>query len=263
MTGFRWLSALLLGLAVVAGAGWLLQRQSAAQLRDELALLRDDSHRLAHLRAENAKLLAAQPPAAELERLRSDHAAVMQLRSEIERLRRGIDERERRLAQPAPASTAAPDADKSRGPQVLAAANLKDAGTATPMAALETLLWAARSGNVDALSKMMLFDVRATAQVQAMFDALPAAERQNHGTPFRFIAAEMAKHLPAGDAAVTPAVEFSPLGGTAKLDAEFPGINGVGGTSHFEFKKINDHWSVWVPQRMVAPLVAAGRPPTK
>jgi hypothetical protein len=116
---------------------------------------------------------------------------------------------------------------------------------------------------VDALSKMMLFDARATAQIQAMFDALPEGERTKQGTPFRMVAALMAERLPAGNAAVTPTGAISPTGATAKFEAEFPGINGIGGTTHFEFKKINDHWSVWIPQRMVEPLVAAGRPPTK
>ncbi len=98
MSALRWLSALLLALALVAGAALLLQRQIAAQLRDEIALLRDENRTLARLRAEHERLTAAQIPAAELERLRADRAAVVQLRAEIEQLKARTDERARATA---------------------------------------------------------------------------------------------------------------------------------------------------------------------
>ena len=84
---WRWLSFGLLALAVVAGAEWWLQRQAAAQLRGEIALLRDEGRELARLRKENQRLAAALPTTAELARLRADHAAVVQLRTEIENLK--------------------------------------------------------------------------------------------------------------------------------------------------------------------------------
>lgn len=76
----------MLALAVVAGVGFALQRQAAAALREEIALLRDEQRALARLRAENEKLKAVQIPAAELERLRADRLAVLRLRTEIEAL---------------------------------------------------------------------------------------------------------------------------------------------------------------------------------
>jgi uncharacterized protein HemX len=98
MSALRWLSALLFALAIAAGAALLLQRQSAAQLRDEIALLREENRQLAQQRAENAKLVAAQVPAAEMDRLRADRAAVVQLRAEIEKMKAGVAERERAVA---------------------------------------------------------------------------------------------------------------------------------------------------------------------
>lgn len=74
----------MLALAVVAGAGFALQRQAAAALREEIVLLRDEQRALARVRAENEKLKAAQIPAAEVERLRADRLAVLRLRTEIE-----------------------------------------------------------------------------------------------------------------------------------------------------------------------------------
>ena len=57
----------------------------ASQLRDEIVLLREQNRELVRLRAENQRLAAALPPAAQLEALRADHAAVARLRSELEK----------------------------------------------------------------------------------------------------------------------------------------------------------------------------------
>ena len=94
----RWLSLGLFALAVVAGAEWWLQRQVAAQLRGEIALLRDEQRALVRLRVENQRLTAAQPPATELKTLRADHDAVGRLRDEMERTKENVQARERALA---------------------------------------------------------------------------------------------------------------------------------------------------------------------
>ncbi len=83
----------MLALAAVAGVSFALQRQSAAALQQEIALLRDNERKLALLRAENERLRAAQTPAAELERLRADRAALLRLRTEIEAMRARAEKR--------------------------------------------------------------------------------------------------------------------------------------------------------------------------
>ena len=107
MASSRWISGGLLVLAMVAGAALWLQRQAAADLRDELALLRGDQREVARLRAENQRLAAALPPTEKMQELRADRAAVVRLRSEIEKTRDNLTTRERALAAPAPASTEA------------------------------------------------------------------------------------------------------------------------------------------------------------
>jgi hypothetical protein len=86
----RWF--LIVILAAAAGAVVFLQREAAASLRRELALLRDDARDLASLKAEHERLRAAQVPQAELDRLNADRAALLQLRSEIEGMKRRADE---------------------------------------------------------------------------------------------------------------------------------------------------------------------------
>ena len=87
MSAARWLSAGLLVFAVVAGTGLWLQHETSAALRGEIRLLQDERKTLERLRAENQRLAAAQVPDAELARLRSDRAALMRLRDEIERMK--------------------------------------------------------------------------------------------------------------------------------------------------------------------------------
>ena len=91
----RWLSVGLLALAVVAGAGFALQRQATTALEQEIALLRDESRQLAGLRAENQRLKAVQTPAAEVERLRADHSAILRLRAEIDEMKTRAEQRPR------------------------------------------------------------------------------------------------------------------------------------------------------------------------
>jgi hypothetical protein len=103
------LPILLLTLAMAAGLALWLQRQAAADLREDLALLQGDRRELTRLREENGRLAAALPPAEKIEVLRADRAAVGRLRGEIEKTRDNVQARERALAAPpAVAATAAP-----------------------------------------------------------------------------------------------------------------------------------------------------------
>ena len=61
--------------------------RAAEALRAEVALLREERGELIQLKAENQRLAAVQPPAAEIERLRADRAAILRLRAEIEVLK--------------------------------------------------------------------------------------------------------------------------------------------------------------------------------
>ena len=119
MSPLRWLSALLLALAVVAGAALWLQRQEAAGLREELARLHEENRELARLRGENLRLEAALPPADKLEDLRADRAAVVRLRGEIEKTKDNLQARERALATVASAAPTAPTTPVAQVPPAM------------------------------------------------------------------------------------------------------------------------------------------------
>jgi uncharacterized protein HemX len=79
---FLLLAALLIGGS--AALAW--QRRQAVELRAELQRAQTDADELARLREENRRRRAQQISAEELERLRSDHAALPRLRAELEAL---------------------------------------------------------------------------------------------------------------------------------------------------------------------------------
>jgi hypothetical protein len=86
----RW--SLLAVLGIVMSAVVLLQRETTANLRGEIALLREENGEIAKLKGEGERLAAAQPTSAELERLRADRAALVQLRSEIDAMKIRADQ---------------------------------------------------------------------------------------------------------------------------------------------------------------------------
>ena len=247
---------MLLVLAIAAGAALLLQRQAAAQLRSEVALLREDNAQLARLRMDHAKLVAAQPPAADLERLRADRDAVVRLRAEIGKLKAGVEQRENALKL-APVAAATPD--ETEPPpivHVLRAATRKNAGRATPVAALETALWAGASGNVDELAGTLSLTDGAMQKAQAMFDGLPEATQKDCGSPFGLIATLMTKDMPIGDVRLTEVKSTDPDPTSMEMDAELRNREGQATTAHFQFQKTEDHWTLWVPEKMVDHLAA-------
>ncbi|MBL9186801.1 MAG: hypothetical protein JNK23_04935 [Opitutaceae bacterium] len=77
----------MLGALVAAGGvGLFSQWRQTLALRAELKLARATMTELEQLREENQRLRARQIPAAELDRLRADHAALPRLRRELEAL---------------------------------------------------------------------------------------------------------------------------------------------------------------------------------
>jgi len=71
------------GVAVALGLALGWQRLAMGPLRAELEVQRDRQTEVRGLRAEHERLRAQQVPAAELERLRADRAAIARLRGEM------------------------------------------------------------------------------------------------------------------------------------------------------------------------------------
>jgi len=117
-------------LAVVVGAVMFLQRETGANLRSEIVLLREEHGEMARLKAERDRLKAAQMPAAELAQLRADRAALMQIRSELDAMKARADQMAR--VGEMPAAVKMPPAEKS-GPVGEESANATPSGSVSVM----------------------------------------------------------------------------------------------------------------------------------
>ena len=186
----------LLGL-IVGGFLFALVRQ---RQRAAIGLLRDLQNERARLEVENAQLRAREISSADRESLRSDRAALVRLRMEIETLRRQADD-PTRLAVTGPEETTRPPENSILETQVRAS-EWRNAGTATPVATLETVLWAAAGGDVDRLASLLVFDPGVRARAETLLAGLPEKARAEYGTPERLIAALTAKDVPLGMARI-------------------------------------------------------------
>lgn len=234
MSALRWLSGLLLALAVVAGGALLWQRQATAQLRGEIALLRNEHRQLERLRAENQRLVAAQVSDTELAQLRADRAALARLGGELASVKAQTDKMTR-------AAEFAPET-------MVAAGEWKNAGRVTPAAAVETLLWAASRHDVDALASMLIFDAELRPAVDRFFADLPEALQTQHGTVERLVVARsLTSDLPL--AAMQIVAETRPNADHAELVVRLQGQDGHTKEIPLSMQRRDDGWRLVVPPK--------------
>jgi len=155
------LKAGLLGAAVVVGAGTpiVVQQQSVSRLRAENRELREQSQQLEQFRSE--KLVGLRVDAEELDRLRKEVAELHRLRAEVALLRRESAAR-RGLPSPPQAQGLGVQSAHGKLSDYTTIELWSDAGTSTPEASVETLLWALRTGDKDRLEKMIQWQVTGT-----------------------------------------------------------------------------------------------------
>ena len=171
------LKAGLLSAAVVVAAGTpiVVQQQSVTRLRAENRELREQSQQLERFRSENQRLAGLQVDVEELNRLRKEVAELHRLRAEVALLRRESSD----LRRPPSQSPAAPGPGRQSVPDTLLEYTpvglWSDAGTSTPEASAETLLWALRTGDEHRLREMIQWQV--TGTVDAPDVNLDAVER--------------------------------------------------------------------------------------
>jgi RNA polymerase sigma factor (sigma-70 family) len=166
-------------LAVAGLAGFVIQRQANADLRSENNELLRQSATNAALQADNARLIQnARELADELSVARSEHSELARTREEIATLKRQ-------------AATARPGG--SAGKSQLAAGMIPtgacaNVGMGTPAASYETMMWAHRQVDVDALARLITFGDADKAQAAAQFAGLSEETRAKLGSPEKMIA---------------------------------------------------------------------------
>ena len=241
------------GVAIVVGLTLAWQHLAMRPLRAEREVLRDRQTEIRGLRAERERLVAQQVAPAELERLRADRVA-------IERLRREMAGLETRAEQRGRAVVAAPTERFAPG-QAMPASAWRNAGAASPAAALETVLWAAAGGEVDAFAQRIQFDPAAKAAATALLESLPPAERARHASPAHLLAFLSVKDIPVGTATVLqswPTSSAKQQAVSFSLGAE----NEKARTVTLVFQREGEEWKLRATEAAVAKYAAAlrGRP---
>ena len=190
-----------LAVAMLLLLGW--QQRTALVLRHELALRRTEAAERSRLQAEARRLSAAQVADVEMERLRAERNAVSALRAEIETMRRRAEANARpATAEGAPKMAGKNRVDRPMTEAAVPAALWKNAGRATPAAALETILWAAAGGDMATLEKGLAVDLDVGLKAEAIFRKLPAAMQRELVSPQGLIALLTAKDVPLGSAQI-------------------------------------------------------------
>jgi hypothetical protein len=150
-------------------------------------------------------------------------------------------------------------------------------GNATPMAAVETGFWAQATGNTDVLARSISFDSRGKLELQKMFSALDAEDRQYFATPER-MAAELITQLTnqqslskETNGAIISLVEKSNGADAAEVVIRMtvPEKNFTKDVKTLHLQRATDGWKMIVPAEQVSwlknALVSSGQaiPPTQ
>ncbi len=163
---------------------WAREHQMNSVLRAQIELARQDSAESASLLRERERLQRLQG-AADQRRIDESAAAVAGAK-----------------AKPSPAEAAAQRSAAS--PLILGEwlplAAWENRGQATPMATVETALWAAAGGHIEALKNLLQLDEAVRAKAGAILARLPPNARAMYASAEHLIAAFTTQAIPLGDA---------------------------------------------------------------
>lgn len=197
------MSKLVVGLGVVVavagGAALFIQQQSIAELRGEVALLRDESAQAAKLQARALSEAKAEAARQSIVVTEETPAARGAGKSELEKLREDVNGLKKsaqefgKVIQAAQAKMV----DASIPTKLVPVAEWKNGGRETPAAAVETVLWAATGGDVDLLSQGIVLSPSARAKADAWFAQLAESTKAQYGSPEKLISLMIAKDAAA------------------------------------------------------------------
>ena len=185
------------GLLLVAGVGaWFWPRAEMETLHRARAALRADRDEVERLREMRGQLVASLGPAGEVEQLQSDPGELARLKEELTRLKERAAKK-MVSANGEKGTSADPAAPVGAGP-VVTAGEWKKAGTASPAATLETLMWAAAGGDIEAMVGAIKLDYNCRLAANAALAEMPEALRATYGTPERLVALLTMPNVPLG-----------------------------------------------------------------
>jgi hypothetical protein len=181
----------------LAASGWCWKYRQTLELRNLVFEGREKASDLARLEEENRVLKAAELPLGEQLQLKADYIAAAALRDEIEVLRASdkVSKEARTSAQETSVVRFAPGA-------IVPATAWRNVAAASPASVLETALWAAAGGDVEAFANVIWLDAAARPAAQGLLQELPENVRREFTTPEQLMAFLSIKEVPLGSASV-------------------------------------------------------------
>lgn len=240
--------------AVVAAVLGLQYRAGLAQ-EEEIGRLRPTAAGLERLQAERARLQTAQADAAQLAAWQTEREALPALRIAVETAQRKLDLVTRAAAEKQAAFERFPAG------VTVPATEWRNAGGATPAAALETVLWAAAGGDVGVLAQRLKFFAGAQAAAKALMESLPPALRDQVKTPEETVAFFTIKDVPLGSVQVRQWIESNGPFPYQQVALKLAQPDGATKDVNLVFLRSADGWQLMVTDAVVAryaALVPAG-----
>ena len=234
--------------AVVLVVQWTGTERLRAEVASERAKLK---HAEGGRRGESREPSEQAVDAAELERLRGDRAALERLRGEVATLRKSVAETRPSAARRPKATEGVPlDIEK----EIVPASAWRNVGYATPVAALETALWAAAGGDTDVLMKSIVLEDGARRQAEALLASLPKEMQARYATPEDLVAFMTAKDVPLEGARILT-FEDQRDGqrqtGNPRAAVQLRNAAGSVRQVHIELRETPEGWRLVVPESAV------------
>ena len=147
-------------------------------------------------------------------------------------------------------------AGASAGTRELRPGGLTHAGTRTPEACLETLIWATSHGEVDALARTLALSPEAKHAIDALLDRLPPAAAARYRPPERLVALLWTREWMAeGELTACRVVALNDEAGTLTFGLDWVYQSGRIRRSRMTFVRGPDGWRQHVPSTFVNGLV--------
>lgn len=199
-----------------------------------------------------------------LAQLRRQHEEWTRARTELAKIERAIAS-ERGEPVPMASPAAADDRPPLRGPMVKSA-DWRDAGAASPEAALESFVWAATRGETESVGALLAVDAEGRKQLAEAFARLSDEARVSYGSPENMLATLIAVQVPQDLSAIGPVSALPLNNGDIVLRTRTERGGAIARDAVLTFRLAEGRWQLVVPKEIaVAAVKAALRtpPPTK
>lgn len=225
------------------------ERERTGRLQLEVARLEKIRADCSRLSRENGRWREALAGAGDINALRHEYSDIGRLRSAID----SLDLEQQTLKR---ALGLRVDAVWPAGAEVRPAGEWRFRGQASPGEALESVLWSARSGDVDHLTSLITLEPHALQRAEEIFSNLPDAAKAQYGSPETIVATLVASQMPTDYLAMAAVHQTEPSPDSALLTVRLEDGTGAQRDLTLKFQQNKDSWSLDVPEPVVSSFAA-------